>query len=226
MANVSGKVVVDPQIGEVVFRKSKRSRSVSIRVHPVKGVTVTVPYLVPYAVAKLFFESRRNWIIKTMVRQKQRAAGTPVASASDIEKLRRQAKSELPPRLAELASRYGFVYNRVAIKHNSSNWGSCSSKSNINLNLNIVRLPKILQDYILLHELCHLRHHDHGHAFHLLLEHVLTDNLMAALNNPEQYNSETDMAATKELARKAAASRAKYPLHYVMHNAIKSYRLL
>lgn len=226
MANVSGKVVVDPQIGEVVFRKSKRSRSVSIRVHPVKGVTVSVPYLVPYAVAKLFFEARRNWIIKTMARQKQRMVDTPVPSASEIEKLRRQAKSELPPRLAELASRYGFVYNRVAIKHNSSNWGSCSSKSNINLNLNIVRLPKILQDYILLHELCHLRHHDHGHAFHLLLEHVLTDNLMAALNNPEQYNSETDMAATKELARKAAASRAKYPLHHVMHGAIKSYRLI
>ena len=226
MANVSGKVVVDPQIGEVVFRKSKRSRSVSIRVHPVKGVTVSVPYLVPYAVAKLFFEARRNWIIKTMARQKQRMVDTPVASASEIEKLRRQAKSELPPRLAELAERYGFIYNRVAIKHNSSNWGSCSSKSNINLNLNIVRLPNILQDYILLHELCHLRHHDHGHAFHLLLEHVLTDNLMAALNNSEQYNSETDMAATKELARKAAASRAKYPLHHVMHGAIKSYRLI
>lgn len=226
MANVSGKVVVDPQIGEVVFRKSKRSRSVSIRVHPVKGVTVSVPYLVPYAVAKLFFEARRNWIIKTMARQKQRMVDTPVPSASEIEKLRRQAKSELPPRLAELAERYGFIYNRVAIKHNSSNWGSCSSKSNINLNLNIVRLPKILQDYILLHELCHLRHHDHGHAFHLLLEHVLTDNLMAALNNSEQYNSETDMAATKELARKAAASRAKYPLHHVMHGAIKSYRLI
>ena len=226
MANVSGKVVVDPQIGEVVFRKSKRSRSVSIRVHPVKGVTVSVPYLVPYAVAKLFFEARRNWIIKTMARQKRRMVDTPVASASEIEKLRRQAKSELPPRLAELAERYGFIYNRVAIKHNSSNWGSCSSKSNINLNLNIVRLPKILQDYILLHELCHLRHHDHGHAFHLLLEHVLTDNLMAALNNPEQYHSEDETTTTKELARKAAASRAKYPLHYVMHNAIKSYRLL
>lgn len=226
MANVSGKVVVDPQIGEVVFRKSKRSRSVSIRVHPVKGVTVSVPYLVPYAVAKLFFEARRNRIVKTMARQKQRMVDTPVANASEIEKLRRQAKSELPPRLAELAERYGFIYNRVAIKHNSSNWGSCSSKSNINLNLNIVRLPKILQDYILLHELCHLRHHDHGHAFHLLLEHVLTDNLMAALNNPEQYNSETDMAATKELARKAATSRAKYPLHHVMHGAIKSYRLI
>ena len=226
MAKVSGKVLVDPEIGEVVFRKSRRSRSVSIRVHPVKGVTVSMPYLVPYAVAELFFRARRSWVIKTMARQKQRIADSPVATASDIENLRRQAKRDLPPRLAELAARYGFIYNRVAIKHNSSNWGSCSTKSNINLNLNIVRLPKILQDYILLHELCHLRHHDHGHAFHLLLEHVLTDNLMAALNNPEQYNSETDMAAIKELARKAAASRAKYPLHYVMHNAIKSYRLL
>ena len=226
MAKVSEKILVDPEIGNVVFRKTKRSRSVSIRVHPVKGVTVSVPYLVPYAVAKLFFEARRAWIIKTMARQKQRVADTPVASASDIEKLRRQAKSELPPRLAELAARYGFIYNRVAIKHNSSNWGSCSSKSNINLNLNIVRLPKILQDYILLHELCHLRHHDHGHAFHLLLEHVLTDNLMAVLNNPELSPSADDMAATKELARKAAASRAKYPLHHVMHGAIKSYRLI
>ena len=226
MAKVSGKVLVDPEIGEVVFRKSRRSRSVSIRVHPVKGVTVSVPYLVPYAVAELFFRSRRGWVIKTMARQKQRIADSPVATASDIENLRRQAKRDLPPRLAELAARYGFIYNRVAIKHNSSNWGSCSTKSNINLNLNIVRLPKILQDYILLHELCHLRHHDHGHAFHLLLEHVLTDNLMHALNHPDESQTDADIAVTKELARKAATSRAKYPLHYVMHNAIKSYRLL
>ena len=226
MAKVSGKVLVDPEIGEVVFRKSRRSRSVSIRVHPVKGVTVSVPYLVPYAVAELFFRARRSWVIKTMVRQKQRIADSPVATASDIENLRRQAKRDLPPRLAELAARYGFIYNRVAIKHNSSNWGSCSTKSNINLNLNIVRLPKILQDYILLHELCHLRHHDHGHAFHLLLEHVLTDNLMNTLNHPDESQTDADIDATKELARKAAASRAKYPLHYVMHNAIKSYRLL
>ena len=226
MAKVSGKVLVDPEIGEVVFRKSRRSRSVSIRVHPVKGVTVSVPYLVPYAVAELFFRARRSWVIKTMVRQKQRIADSPVATASDIENLRRQAKRDLPPRLAELAARYGFIYNRVAIKHNSSNWGSCSTKSNINLNLNIVRLPKILQDYILLHELCHLRHHDHGHAFHLLLEHVLTYNLMNTLNHPDESQTDADIDATKELARKAAASRAKYPLHYVMHNAIKSYRLL
>lgn len=218
-AKSSGKILMDPEIGEVTFRKSLRSRSISIRVHPVKGVSVSVPYIVPYAAARLFFEARREWILETMARQKERMKDVRPAAPGEIEALRRQAKAELPPRLAELAARYGFVYNKVTIKHNASNWGSCSSKGNINLNLNIVRLPKVLQDYVLLHELCHLRHQDHGHAFHLLLEHVLTDNLMRIMD------SESSELAS-DLARKAAASKARYPLDYTMTRAIKRYRVI
>lgn len=218
-AKSSGKILMDPEIGEVTFRKSLRSRSISIRVHPVKGVNVSVPYIVPYAAARLFFEARREWILETMARQKERMKDVRPAAPGEIEALRRQAKTELPPRLAGLATRYGFIYNKVTIKHNASNWGSCSSKGNINLNLNIVRLPKVLQDYILLHELCHLRHQDHGHAFHLLLEHVLTDNLMRIMD------SESSELAS-DLARKAAASKARYPLDYTMTRAIKQYRVI
>ena len=162
MAQREGKIYLDPEIGEVTFRKSVRSRSMSIRVHPVKGVSVSVPYIVPYAAAMAFFQTRRGWVLETMAKQKERFKDVVVPSADEIEELRRRAKKELPQRLSELASRYGFVYNRVAIKHNATNWGSCSSRNNINLNLNIVRLPSVLRDYILLHELCHLRHHDHG----------------------------------------------------------------
>ena len=224
MAKSSGKIFVDPEIGEVVFRKSLRSRSISIRVHPVKGVSVSVPYIVPYAAAKLFFQARRGWILETMERQRQKYKDVKVASPSEIEALRRQAKAQLPVRLAQLAARYGFTYNRVAIKHNSSNWGSCSTKGNINLNLNIVRLPKVLQDYVLIHELCHLRHPDHGHGFHLLLEHLLTDNVMKLLS--DETLSPSDISLTKELARKAAASRARYPLDYTITRAIKEYRVV
>ena len=224
MAKSSGKIFVDPEIGEVVFRKSQRSRSISIRVHPVKGVSVSVPYIVPYAAAKLFFQARRGWILETMARQREKYKDVKVASPSEIEALRRQAKDQLPGRLAELAARYGFTYNRVAIKHNASNWGSCSTKGNINLNLNIVRLPKVLQDYVLIHELCHLRHPDHGHGFHLLLEHLLTDNIMRLLS--DETLSPPDMSLTRELARKAAASRARYPLDYTITRAIKQYRVV
>lgn len=224
MAKSSGKILVDPEIGEVVFRKSLRSRSISIRVHPVKGVSVSVPYIVPYAAAKLFFQARRGWILETMARQREKYRDVKVASPTEIDAMRRQAKAQLPDRLAELATRYGFTYNRVAIKHNASNWGSCSTKGNINLNLNIVRLPKVLQDYVLIHELCHLRHPDHGHGFHLLLEHLLTDNIMKLLS--DDTLTPEDMSLTKELARKAAASRARYPLDYTITRAIKQYRVI
>lgn len=217
MAQREGKIYLDPEIGEVTFRKSVRSRSMSIRVHPVKGVSVSVPYIVPYAAAMAFFQTRRGWVLETMAKQKERFKDVVVPSADEIEELRRRAKKELTQRLSELASRYGFVYNRVAIKHNATNWGSCSAKSNINLNLNIVRLPKALQDYVLLHELCHLRHQDHSHAFHLLLEHVLTDNVLKLMNEGDSF--------AEELARKAASSRARYPLDHVMTREIKTYRL-
>lgn len=212
------KVYIDPEIGEVRFRKTAGSRRMSIRVHPVKGVSVTVPYLMPYAAAQLFLEARRGWVLDTILKQRERYKDIEMPSEKEIEALRLQARKELPPRLSVLAERYGFKYNKVTIKRNATNWGSCSAKGNINLNLSIVRLPVILQDYVLLHELCHLRHQDHGNAFHLLLEHVCTDNLLKAVD--------TSDALALELARKAAASKARYPVDHVMTREIRRYRVL
>jgi predicted metal-dependent hydrolase len=224
MAKTSEKIINDPQIGPVTLRKSVRSRGISIRVHPVKGVSVTLPYIMPYAAAQAFFLLKREWILETMARQKERVRNTAIPSSAEIEALRSQAKAELPPRLSVLAARYGFSYNKVTIKHNATNWGSCSSRGNINLNLNIVRLPRVLQDYVLLHELCHLRHQDHGHAFHLLLEHVLTDNLVKLLDDIELSSSDSVLA--REIARKAAVSKARYPLDYTITRFIKRFALV
>ena len=212
------KIYKDEQLGEITFRKKKGVRRMSIRVHPVKGVSVTMPYRVPYAAAMAFFKLKRDWVVQTVMSQKARLQNIPKADQETIEALRKQAKVCLPQRLKELADRYGFVYNRVAIKHNATNWGSCSTKNNINLNLNIVRLPQALRDYILLHELCHLRHRDHGQAFHLLLEHLCTDNILKLIDAGD--------ADAKELARAVAVSRARYPMDYVCTKAIKKYPLV
>lgn len=212
------RILKDPDLGEVTFRKSARSSRMSIRVHPVKGVSVIMPVIVPYAVAEAFYNARRQWVLETVAKQKECYRDVPKASAEQIEAMRRQAKAVLPVRLAELAARYAFLYNKVTIKHNATNWGSCSAKGNINLNLNIVRLPRPLQDYILLHELCHLRHHDHGQGFHLLLEHVCTDNLIRLMDEGDQ--------TAAMLARKVAASRAKYPMDHIMTAEIKKYGIV
>lgn len=218
MARISQKVISDVILGNIVFRKKAGCRRISIRVHPVKGVSVSVPFLVPYAAAEAFFRLKRSRIIDMAAKQKSQCAGMPEATPELISRLRLRAKAELPARLAELASRYGFQYNRVAIKHNSTNWGSCSGKNNINLNLNLVRLPQVLCDYVLLHELCHLRHHDHGHEFHLLLEHLCTDNILRFVDEGDELAS--------GLASKAAVSKARYPLDYVISRELKKWRLL
>lgn len=105
-------------------------------------------------------------------RRRRRKPASDPATVAEVERLRALAKAYLPGRLAELAAAHGFTYNSVRIKHNVSNWGSCSSKGNINLNLNLMRVPQELQDYVMLHELCHLRHLNHSPEFHALLESV------------------------------------------------------
>ena len=116
--------------------------------------------------SKLFFNPFTG-LYYLLRRKPRRAPVTP-----EVERMRVKAKAELPPRLAELAAQHGFQYKRVFIKNNRTNWGSCSSLGNINLNLRLVTLPQELQDYVMLHELCHLKYLNHSPQFHALLESV------------------------------------------------------
>ena len=209
---MSGKVHTDPVLGEVFLRKSTRARGLSVRVHPTRGITVTVPFYVPYAAGLAFLASRREWAREALERARGRNADLP--EGESVESLRAQAKASLPGRLKMLADRYGFRYNRVAIKHNTSNWGSCSSKGNINLNLNLMRVPVPLRDYILLHELTHLRHPDHSAAFHAELERLLADHFAQNAENEE----------FQAFDKAIKASRSRYPIGYTLQRAIKAYR--
>ena len=91
------------------------------------------------------------------------------------EVLRTEAKKYLIPRLFELAKIHGFTFNNIYIKNLKSRWGSCSIQNNINLNLHLMRLPEYLSDFIILHELCHTIHRNHGIHFHALLNKIAGD---------------------------------------------------
>ena len=124
---------------------------------------------------KILFNPFTGRYILFRRRPRRKAAVTP-----EVEALRAQAKATLPARLEELASAHGFHYNRVFIKNNVSNWGSCSVRGNINLNLRLMTLPPELRDYVMLHELCHLKQMNHGPKFHALLESVCPGHLELA----------------------------------------------
>lgn len=81
------------------------------------------------------------------------------------ETLRLEAKEYLPDRIKSLAEKHGFRYKRLFFKNQKTLWGSCSSANNININIHIMRLPQHLLDYILIHELVHTVHKNHGKDF-------------------------------------------------------------
>lgn len=97
-----------------------------------------------------------------------------IAKAAIEKAWKIEAEAMLPERLARLAELFGFKYNRLTIKNTRSKWGSCSSLNDILLSIHLMRLPDELIDYIIIHELCHTIHKNHGEKFHGLLDR-LTD---------------------------------------------------
>lgn len=83
---------------------------------------------------------------------------------------RAEAAGILPGMLEGIARRHGLRYRSVTVRNTVSKWGSCSARDDISLSLHLMRLPDELIGYVLLHELCHTVHKNHGPRFHSLLD--------------------------------------------------------
>lgn len=151
-------------VGEVLLERSNRAKHMGLSVRPFKGVRVAVPRGVSFAAAEEFAHLKTGWIKKHLERMasiEKRAIAFEESRPVD----RAKAKKYLVNRLDELCEKNGFKYNKVFVKNQKTRWGSCSEKNNINLNMNLVRLPSQLIDYVILHELVHTRIKDHSNRF-------------------------------------------------------------
>jgi predicted metal-dependent hydrolase len=102
-----------------------------------------------------------------------------------------EAKRILPGKLGKLAETFGFYVNNITIRNNRRNWGSCSSKNNISLNLQMLKLPDELIDYILLHELVHTEIKNHGPEFWKRLDQITAGKARELAKQVKQYSTYT-----------------------------------
>jgi predicted metal-dependent hydrolase len=116
-----------------------------------------------------FLAEKRTWLIQVL-------SGLPVWSSApsyqirgDYKKHKEQARTLVHRELERINIHYGFVYGRVSIRNTTSRWGSCSSKKNLNFSYRVFFLPPHLREYVLVHELCHLKEMNHGPAFWALV---------------------------------------------------------
>ncbi len=179
-----------PRVGPVVIVKSERARHVRITINPDRTVRLTVPRRESIEKGRQFLHSKVPWIVRNL--QRVGKFEKPRVNLPDFQISEPQACEMLVARLRELSGIHHLNYSKVSIKNQRTKWGSCSSKNRINLNINLVRLPDQLRDYVILHELVHTRIKNHSKEFWAELDRTL--------------------GGAKELARKLRTYRLGHPV--------------
>jgi predicted metal-dependent hydrolase len=150
----------DGPLAPVYFVRHRRARRYLLRVEPDGRVRVTIPRGGSKREADAFVERHVDWV----ARQRARLTASEVG-LEERRRLRLQARAELPGRLRELALQHGLAVSRVSIRNQRTRWGSCGRDGHISLNWRLVLMPPEVRDYVLIHELMHLRRLDHSPAY-------------------------------------------------------------
>ncbi len=108
-----------------------------------------------------------GWFSIRRVRRVRRSRTRTSSTTKHYDEHKERARILVHDRLIHWNQFYGHTYKRVAIRNQRSRWGSCSTKQNLNFNYRLVFLPIELVDYVVVHELCHLKHFNHGPEFWL-----------------------------------------------------------
>jgi len=176
--NIFSQTIDIPRIGSVLFEKSKRAKRLNISINPPARIRVAIPKGVTLQKAVDFLQNKEIWIKKTI--NKIQTCSLQKNEYENIDK--KYATNYLLTRLDELARMHGFIYNKSTIRNQKTRWGSCSSKNNINLNVQLINLPHQLIDYVILHELTHTIVKNHSVLF--------WDTLGTFLENPRNLDKQ------------------------------------
>ena len=155
-------IIQDDEFGEVIVRKNALARGVKFSVSTSGRLQMSVPKHTAEFLAKRFLKTNRKMIL-----DKLPVKNPKEQRARDYQKkqLMKKAREYLPYRLEYYAKLYGYSYDKCRLSHANTRWGSCSSNRTISLNIGLMKLPEVLRDYVILHELAHLNHMDHSKAF-------------------------------------------------------------
>jgi len=154
------KYINYPEIGDVLFEKSRKAKRVIIAIKSPTDIRVTVPRFVTIRKAESFVLNKLDWIKKQQSKYSNKVNITELTkSVSPEDKLKVRKQIE------HLANKHGFTYGKVTLRTMKTRWSSCTAQNNISLNIGLIALTDELRDYIILHELVHTKIKNHSKEF-------------------------------------------------------------
>lgn len=159
---------------EYTFIRSKR-KTLSLEVTRDTQVIVRAPMRCSKAVIEEFVAQRESWITDAMERQRKRALQHPEPTAEEQKQLLRRAKEILPERVAYYSKQMGLTPTGIQITGATTRFGSCSPKNKLCFSWRLMSYPTPAIEYVVVHELAHILHKNHGKEFYALVASVLPD---------------------------------------------------
>ena len=162
----------------IVIARHRRARRYVVRVRPDGGVRLTIPRGASVGGGLAFVRRQASWIARERARLDELAASwmpgstvwfqgerVVVTGGGFQDRVRTLAERDLPARGLELARQCGVAVTGIAVRDQRSRWGACSRRRAITLNWRLAQMPASVRDYVILHELMHVRQPNHSRSF-------------------------------------------------------------
>lgn len=168
-------IKIHNQETKIICKKSNKAKKIRISINYNKEISLIIPKSISYKIAHDFLLSKAKWIEKALIKvdkKNQNKINSPQEKNIYLtqDQIEEYSKTIID-RTLFLAKKYNFSnLQMIKIKSQKTLWGSCSSKNNINLNINLIKLDQELIDYVILHELTHLNIKNHSKKFWQELE--------------------------------------------------------
>ncbi len=162
---------------EYELRRSKRAKHMRLAVYCGGSLVVTAPEKLNFTKIENFILEKTEWVLEKIGIMAKRGRNMVFTkfSKGEYKKLKNRALALAKIKVEKFNAVYGFKYNKIAIRNQKTRWGSCSKIGNLNYNYKIALIPEELADYIIVHELCHLKEFNHSKNFWNLVSLTIPD---------------------------------------------------
>lgn len=154
--------------------RSKR-KSVSIQVDTDCKIIVRAPLRLSQKEIDRILLDKKDWLENTIILQREKKKNIKEYSDEDIKLLRKRAKEILPAKVEYYAKIMQVQPSSVKINSAKKRYGSCSGTNNLNFSLYLMDKDEKFIDYVVVHELAHIKHHNHSKEFYKFIEQFMPD---------------------------------------------------
>ena len=157
---------------DILYKVIRSDRkTIALQMMPDGALIVRCPQKMPDAQIRKFVGSKVAWIQKHLQDKQQ----LPKFTAQQLQAMGEEAAQAVSARASYFAPVLGVTYKRITIRTQRTRWGSCSGEGNLNFNRLLSLMPPAVLDYVVVHELCHLKEMNHSTKFWALVESILPD---------------------------------------------------